>query len=84
MAGAKQGDKWDKVVEISDVLAGKAKGRTKDEQIVLYKNQGGQGIIDIALAKKCYDLAKAHEKGYEMRIEPRLNWWVQGGRAETW
>jgi len=75
---------WDKVVEISAVLAGKVKGRTDDEQIILYKNQGGQGIIDIALAKKCYDLAKAHGKGYEMRIEPRLNWWVQGGRAETW
>jgi ornithine cyclodeaminase/alanine dehydrogenase-like protein (mu-crystallin family) len=75
---------WDKVVEISDVLAGRAEGRTGDKQIILYKNQGGQGIVDIALAKKCYDLAKQHGKGYEMRIEPRLNWWVQGGRAETW
>lgn len=75
---------WDKVVEISDVLAGKVKGRTNDKQIILYKNQGGQGIVDIALAKKCYDLAKQHGKGFEMKIEPRLNWWVQGGRAETW
>jgi len=75
---------WDKVLEISDVLAGKAQGRSNDQQIILYKNQGGQGIVDIALAKKCYDLARAHGKGYEMKIEPRLNWWVQGGRAETW
>ncbi|HEY7219663.1 MAG TPA: ornithine cyclodeaminase family protein [Candidatus Binatia bacterium] len=75
---------WDKVVEISDVLTGNVKGRTDDAQIILYKNQGGQGIVDIALAKKCYDLARQHGKGYEMRIEPRLNWWVQGGRAETW
>lgn len=75
---------WDRVVEIADVLAGKVKGRTDDRQIILYKNQGGQGIVDIALAKKCYDLAKQHGKGYEMKIEPRLNWWVQGGRAETW
>ncbi len=75
---------WDKVVEIADVLAGKAPGRTDDKQIILYKNQGGQGIIDIALAKKCYELAKQQGKGYELRIEPRLNWWVQGGRAETW
>jgi len=75
---------WDKVVEISDVLADKAAGRTDDKQIILYKNQGGQGIVDIALAKKCYDLARHHGKGYELRIEPRLNWWVQGGRAETW
>jgi ornithine cyclodeaminase/alanine dehydrogenase-like protein (mu-crystallin family) len=75
---------WDKVVEIADVLAGTAEGRTDDKQIILYKNQGGQGIVDIALAKKCYDLAKQHGKGYEMRIQARENWWVQGGRAETW
>jgi ornithine cyclodeaminase/alanine dehydrogenase-like protein (mu-crystallin family) len=75
---------WDKVVEISQILSGKAAGRTDDKQIILYKNQGGQGIVDIALAKKCYDLAKQHGKGYEMRIEPRFNWWVQGGRTETW
>jgi alanine dehydrogenase len=75
---------WDKVVEIADVLAGKAEGRTDDKQIILYKNQGGQGIVDIALAKKCYELAKQHGKGYEMRIQARQNWWVQGGRAETW
>jgi ornithine cyclodeaminase/alanine dehydrogenase-like protein (mu-crystallin family) len=75
---------WDKVVEVSDVLAGNVKGRTNDKQIILYKNQGGQGIVDIALAKKCYDLAKQYGKGYELKIEPRLNWWVQGGRAETW
>ncbi len=75
---------WDKVIEISDVLAGKVKGRTNDRQIILYKNQGGQGIVDLALAKKCYELATQCGKGYEMRIEPRLNWWVQGGRTETW
>jgi ornithine cyclodeaminase/alanine dehydrogenase-like protein (mu-crystallin family) len=75
---------WDKVVEISDVLAGNAKGRTDNKQIILYKNQGGQGIVDIALAKKCFELAKQHRKGYEMPIEARKNWWVQGGRAETW
>lgn len=76
--------RWEKVVEIADVLAGKVAGRTNDKQIILFKNQGGQGIVDIALAKKCYELAKQHGKGYEMKIEPRLNWWVQGGRAETW
>jgi ornithine cyclodeaminase/alanine dehydrogenase-like protein (mu-crystallin family) len=75
---------WEKVVDIADVLAGKAEGRTDDKQIILYKNQGGQGIVDIALAKKCYDLAKRHGKGYELKIQSRENWWVQGGRAETW
>jgi ornithine cyclodeaminase/alanine dehydrogenase-like protein (mu-crystallin family) len=75
---------WDKVVEIADVIAGKTDGRTDDKQIILYKNQGGQGIVDIALAKKCYDLAKQHGKGFELKIQARENWWVQGGRARTW
>lgn len=75
---------WDKIVDIADVLAGNARGRTDEEQIILYKNQGGQGIVDIALAKKCYELAKQNGKGYEMNIQARENWWVQGGRTETW
>jgi alanine dehydrogenase len=62
---------WDKVVEVADVLAGKAKGRTDDKQIILYKNQGGQGIIDIALARKCYQLARENGKGSEMNVRPR-------------
>lgn len=75
---------WDKIVDIADVLAGKAAGRTNEKQIIVYKNQGGQGIVDIALAKKCYDLAKQNGKGYEMKIQARENWWLQGGRVETW
>lgn len=75
---------WDKVVDIADVLAGHAPGRTNDRQIILYKNQGGQGIIDIALAKRCYELARQTGKGCEMDIRPRDNWWVQGGRADLW
>ncbi len=75
---------WEKVVGIADVLAGRAQGRTDDKQIILYKNQGGQGIIDIALAKRCYDLAKQAGKGYEMNIRSRDNWWVQGGRSQLW
>jgi ornithine cyclodeaminase/alanine dehydrogenase-like protein (mu-crystallin family) len=62
---------WDKVVDIADVLAGKAPGRTDDQEIILYKNQGGQGIIDIALAHRCYELAKEKGVGQEIGIRPR-------------
>jgi ornithine cyclodeaminase/alanine dehydrogenase-like protein (mu-crystallin family) len=78
---AKQGDlywpvqngviTWDQVVEISDVVAGKVQGRTNDKQIILYKNNGGPGIIEMALAKRCYELAREHGKGVEMEIQPR-------------
>jgi len=75
---------WEKVVDIAEVLAGRAKGRTDERQIILYKNQGGQGVVDIALAKRCYDLARKTGKGTEMNIRARENWWVQGGRAPIW
>ena len=75
---------WDKVISVSDILTGKAPGRTSDEQIILYKNQGGQGIVDLALAKKLYDLAREHGKGFDLDIRPRENWWVQGGREDYW
>jgi ornithine cyclodeaminase/alanine dehydrogenase-like protein (mu-crystallin family) len=75
---------WEKVVDIADVLTGKAQGRTDDRQIIVYKNQGGQGVVDIALAKRCYDLARETGKGTEMNIRARENWWVQGGRAPIW
>ncbi len=75
---------WDRVMDIADVLAGRAKGRTDDRQIILYKNQGGQGIIDIALAKRCYELARQNGKGHKMTIRARENWWVQGGKSQLW
>ncbi|HUF40560.1 MAG TPA: hypothetical protein VMR20_01290 [Verrucomicrobiae bacterium] len=62
---------WEKVVEIADILSGKAPGRTDDKQIILYKNQGGQGIIDIAIAKRLYDLARERGIGVELPIRSR-------------
>jgi ornithine cyclodeaminase/alanine dehydrogenase len=61
---------WENVVDVSDVLSGRVVGRTNDKEIVLYKNNGGQGIIDLALAKRCYDLARELGKGCEMEIRP--------------
>jgi ornithine cyclodeaminase/alanine dehydrogenase-like protein (mu-crystallin family) len=75
---------WDKVVDIADVLGGMVAGGTDDKLIILYKNHGGNGIVDIALAKRLYDLARENGKGFELSIEPRRNWWVQGGREDYW
>ena len=61
----------DNVVEIADILAGNALGRTDDKQIILYKNQGGQGIIDIALAKRLFELAREKGIGTELPIRSR-------------
>jgi ornithine cyclodeaminase len=41
--------KWEQLVEIGAILAGKKEGRTKAEQITFYKNNAGQGVADVAL-----------------------------------
>jgi ornithine cyclodeaminase/alanine dehydrogenase-like protein (mu-crystallin family) len=41
--------KWDQLIEIGDILAGKKDGRTQPEQITFFKNNAGQGVADVAL-----------------------------------
>jgi len=53
--------KWDQLIEIGDILAGKKEGRTKSDQITFYKNNAGQGVADVALGALV--LAEAKKKG---------------------
>lgn len=53
--------RWDQVIEIGAILAGKKEGRTKAEQITLFKNNAGQGVADVALGALV--LKKAEERG---------------------
>jgi len=48
---------WDSVYEFGDLLLGRARGRTSDEQITLYELQG-LGIMDIAISALAYERAK--------------------------
>lgn len=41
--------KWEQLIEIGDILAGKKDGRAKAEQITFFKNNAGQGVADVAL-----------------------------------
>ncbi|HEU4341249.1 MAG TPA: ornithine cyclodeaminase family protein [Candidatus Binatia bacterium] len=41
--------KWEQLIEISEILAGKKEGRSKADQITFYKNNAGQGVADVAL-----------------------------------
>ena len=75
---------WDKVVDIADVLAGTAPGRTDDREILLYKNQGGQGVVDIALAHRLYQLAVETGAGYPLEIQSRGELDSSGWRALPW
>ncbi|MBI2360727.1 MAG: ornithine cyclodeaminase family protein [Deltaproteobacteria bacterium] len=53
--------RWEDLVEIGELLAGKKEGRTKAEQITLFKNNAGQGVADVALGGLV--LEKAQERG---------------------
>ena len=53
--------RWEQVIEISAILVGRRPGRTRPEQITLFKNNAGQGVADVALGALV--LKKAEEKG---------------------
>lgn len=57
---------WDKVRELGDLAAGKCQGREHDEEVTFYQNNAGQGIADLALAIRYYQLALEHRLGFEM------------------
>ena len=58
---------WDDVVEISDIMAGRASGRRSRQDITLFDNRA-MGTSDVALAYRAYQVAK--EKG----IGTELDW----------
>lgn len=57
---------WDRVHELGELLAGKLPGRTHENEITLFQNNAGQGIADLALAIRYYELAKGHGLGEEI------------------
>lgn len=60
---------WDKIVEVGEVLNCLKPGRTRPEQITLFKNTGGVGISDVAIGGRLYQLAKEKGLGLELPID---------------
>ena len=58
---------WDDVVELSDIMLGRAGGRRSRQDITLFDNRA-MGASDVALAHRAYQIAK--EKG----IGTELDW----------
>jgi ornithine cyclodeaminase len=55
--------RWEQLVEIGAILAGKHEGRSKAEQITFYKNNAGQGVADVALGALVLEQVKAKGGG---------------------
>jgi ornithine cyclodeaminase/alanine dehydrogenase-like protein (mu-crystallin family) len=57
--------RWSRIAELGDVVAGKAKGRTKDDDITLFKSLG-IAVEDIAVAAHVYKVAKGAGMGTKL------------------
>src|SRR4029453_8637568 len=62
--------KWEQLIEIGEILAGKKEGRTKAEQITFYKNNAGQGGADVALGALVLERVKKKGAGQSLNIYP--------------
>ncbi|MGH7825903.1 MAG: ornithine cyclodeaminase family protein [Candidatus Binatia bacterium] len=60
--------KWDQLIEIGEVLAGKKEGRTAADQITFYKNNAGQGVADVALGAAVLDNIKRKGTGHVLDV----------------
>ena len=61
--------RWDQMIELKDIIVGKAKGRSRDDQITLFNNNAGQGITDVALGAKVYENAIRKGVGVELKFD---------------
>lgn len=57
---------WDSIVELGEILTGRARGRTSDDQITLFKQNSDQGVGFMALANLACETARAHGIGQEI------------------
>jgi ornithine cyclodeaminase/alanine dehydrogenase-like protein (mu-crystallin family) len=61
--------KWEQLIEIGEILAGKKEGRTKADQITFYKNNAGQGVADVALGAKVLENIQKKNTGQKLKLE---------------
>jgi ornithine cyclodeaminase/alanine dehydrogenase-like protein (mu-crystallin family) len=57
---------WDKVYELRDIVSSRVSGRASPAEITVFKNNGGQGIAELAIADLI--LSKAREKGLGQEV----------------
>jgi len=60
--------RWEQLIEIGEILAGKKEGRTKPEQITFYKNNAGQGVADVALGAKVLENIQKKKSGQNLNF----------------
>ena len=59
--------RWDQVVELGDVIAGRVSVPDFSSSILLFESQG-IALEDVAIANQAYELARKHGKGREIQL----------------
>jgi alanine dehydrogenase len=57
---------WDKVIELREIVAGHTSGRQNAADITVFKNNGGQGIAELAIADLILTRAREKKLGIEV------------------
>jgi len=60
--------RWENLIEVSDILAGKKEGRTQSDQITFFKNNAGQGVADVALGALALEAVAQKQAGQRLDI----------------
>lgn len=60
--------RWEQIIELSQILAGTKEGRTKPEQITLFKNNAGQGVADVAMGALVLKRVKESGGGHLLEL----------------
>jgi alanine dehydrogenase len=66
-AFAAEPTRWNSVVELSQIIAGKIHGRENETEVTLFKSSG-IAIWDVAVAMKVYELAVANGRGTQIPL----------------
>ncbi len=57
---------WEAVAELREIVAGEKNGRNGPEDITLFKNNGGQGVAELAIADLILSRAREQRLGIEV------------------
>jgi ornithine cyclodeaminase len=57
---------WDAVVELREIVSGQKQGRRRAADITVFKNNGGQGVAELAIADLILTRAREKKLGVEI------------------
>lgn len=57
---------WDQIAELREIVGGQKPGRLSDQNVTVFKNNGGQGIAELAIADLILTRAREQKLGIEL------------------